>query len=88
MNGYMNGARTELDPKIMIAARSTSRSTSGMSHHFFSRLRNTRNSLSKSHIAWRDITNQLRPAQKQIRCNSVRPQGCIRPKDWRPLNRV
>ena len=50
MKGYMNGARTELELNRIKAAISSSTSTSGMSHHFFSSRRKTRNSLHRRHM--------------------------------------
>ncbi len=45
MNGYINGARTELELKTTIAASINRRTTKGMSHHFLSCRRKSRNSL-------------------------------------------
>src|SRR5688572_21164177 len=50
MNGYMSGASTEPDPKMMIAPRISSRTTSGMSHHFFSWRRKRINSFANCHM--------------------------------------
>ena len=50
MNGYMNGANTELELKRINAASKSRMEISGTSHHFFSCLRNIANSLDKRHI--------------------------------------
>src|ERR1041385_4381441 len=50
MNGYMNGASTEEEPKTINKVRTISTTTSGTSHHFFSCFRNSRSSLQSRHI--------------------------------------
>src|SRR2546425_12685751 len=50
MNGYMNGAKTELPPKRISPASINRTTTRGISHHFFSCFKNDRNSLQSCHI--------------------------------------
>lgn len=50
MNGYMKGANAELELNTTRAPSSKSTPTTGRSHHFFSRLRNTTNSLNACHM--------------------------------------
>src|SRR2546425_6324843 len=50
INGYMKGARTELPLKMITAARINRRTINGINHHFFSCLRNNRNSLQSCHM--------------------------------------
>src|SRR5436190_19152893 len=52
MKGYISGANTEPELKMMIAPRMSSRMMSGSSHHFFSWRRNSKNSLASCHILW------------------------------------
>jgi hypothetical protein len=50
MKGYMNGASTDPEEKMINAPSSKSTATKGMSHHFFSCLRNSKNSLHNCHM--------------------------------------
>ena len=50
MNGYINGARTELELKIIMAPSMSNKMMSGISHHFFSCLRKSRNSLASRNM--------------------------------------
>src|SRR5437867_3273675 len=51
MKGYIKGASTEPELKMMIAPRMSSITISGTSHHFFSWRRNRKNSLTSCHIS-------------------------------------
>src|SRR5437867_5107383 len=51
MKGYIKGASTEPELKMMIAPRTSSKMISGTSHHFFSWRRNRKNSLTSCHIS-------------------------------------
>src|SRR6184192_2305863 len=70
MNGYMNGAKNGLEPKMSKTPMTNKRTMSGMSHHFFSCRRNSRNSL-----ASRNMINRLyqlpRPLQIRFLRNSL-----------------
>ena len=50
MNGYMNGANTELELNRINPASNSKIRISGTSHHFFSCLRKSSNSLHKRTI--------------------------------------
>jgi hypothetical protein len=50
MKGYNAQAIPELEPKIRKAPSASSTTTNGISHHFFSCLRNCRNSLKICHM--------------------------------------
>src|SRR6185503_9441020 len=50
MNGYINGANTEPELKMIIAPRTNSKMISGTIHHFFSWRRKRKNSLASCHI--------------------------------------
>jgi hypothetical protein len=50
MNGYMNGASADDELNTMIAPSSSNTATTGISHHFFSRRRNIRNSRKACHM--------------------------------------
>jgi len=49
-NGYMNGAKTDPEENTIRAPKISNTKTSGMSHHFFSCRKNSRNSLQSCHM--------------------------------------
>jgi len=50
MKGYMKGASAELELKTINAPSTSRTTTTGINHHFFSRLRNRRNSRKACHM--------------------------------------
>jgi hypothetical protein len=51
MNGYMKGASTEPEENTISAPSASRMTTSGISHHFFSCFKKSRNSLSNRHMS-------------------------------------
>src|SRR5690242_16887116 len=80
INGYMNGARTELPLKTITAARSRRITTRGISHHFFSCLRNDRNSLQSCHMS--DLRLPSGPRRGKDKRNAVKPATRRSNRTW------